>query len=408
MGGSAQVWRALDTRTDEVVAVKRLHPIVFADPAARQRLERESRALEALVHPNVVALRDVRIEDDEAALILDYVDGMSLAERNESGAPFAVGEVVGVVRDVAAALTAAHAVGIVHRDVKPGNVILGTDGRALLTDFGIAADDTAAPTGGALTATGTIVGTFRYMAPEQLRGAPATPATDQYALAAVTYELLAGSPPYEATTPVALAEEQQRPPAPLERGRPELAAAVMRGLSTDPDDRFGDVAAFAAAVAAAVRPSSSGMETEVAAIVPAAVARADVAQAAASALPSPDPRGAIGPNARPRPRWVPAGVLAAALLAGVVVVAAMTNTGTPQDGSGGNDPSPTTPSSAPATAESAPIPTTAPGDDDGADGRDDDAGNGNGNGDGNGNGKPDKPEKPDKPDKGKGNGNGGD
>ncbi len=206
-GGSAQVWRAIDTTTGETVAVKRLHPIVFADPAARQRLERESRALESLDHPNVVALRDVHLEDDEAALILDFVDGASLAERIASGPPMAVGETVSVVEDVAAALTAAHALGLVHRDVKPANIILAADGRALLTDFGIAADGSTEPgDGAALTATGTIVGTFRYMAPELLRGASASPATDQYALAAVAYELLGGRPPYDGRTPVALAE----------------------------------------------------------------------------------------------------------------------------------------------------------------------------------------------------------
>ena len=395
-GGSAQVWRALDTATGDDVAVKRLHPIVFADPAARQRLERESRALESLDHPNVVALRDVHLEDDEAALILEYVDGVSLADRIASGPPMAVGEVVSLVEDVASALTAAHALGIVHRDVKPANVILARDGRALLTDFGIAADGTTDPDAtAALTATGTIVGTFRYMAPELFRGAPASAATDQYALAAVAYELLAGRPPYDATTPVALAEAQAAPPPPPAGVRPALASAVLRGLEHDPASRHGDVTAFATAVAGAVRAAPSALDTDVATAVGggAAVAAGAVEQPPSVAPPRRDPD---------RPRWMSLAAVAA-LAVVMAVLGAMAG--------GLNDREPTgdTPAGAativPVAVTATPDPTPEPAADDGDDdGERDDA-------------KPDdkpddKPAKPDKPDKGKGNdkgrGNGGD
>ena len=123
-GGSAQVWRATDTKTGDEVAVKRLHPIVFADEAGRARLKREFDALRSLDEPHIVRVRDLEIGEDDAALILDFVPGQSLADRLASGAPFQPAEAVAVATDVAAALSAAHAAGIVHRDVTPGNILL--------------------------------------------------------------------------------------------------------------------------------------------------------------------------------------------------------------------------------------------------------------------------------------------
>ena len=123
-GGSAQVWRAVDEETGDEVAVKRLHPVVFADPTARRRLERESRALETLESPNIVRIRDSHLTDDEAAIVLDYVPGTSLADHLAQHGKLPVGEAVAVVRDIAAALMTAHSAGVVHRDVKPANIIL--------------------------------------------------------------------------------------------------------------------------------------------------------------------------------------------------------------------------------------------------------------------------------------------
>ncbi|HEX7222441.1 MAG TPA: serine/threonine-protein kinase, partial [Candidatus Limnocylindrales bacterium] len=137
-GGSAQVWRAVDAQTGDVVAVKRLHPIVFADASGRQRLEREFHALRGLDAPHVVRVRDLHVSDDEAALVLDYVDGKSVAERLAAGPPLSVDETLSVVDDVAEALAAAHGAGIVHRDVTPGNILLDPNDGARLTDFGIA------------------------------------------------------------------------------------------------------------------------------------------------------------------------------------------------------------------------------------------------------------------------------
>ena len=324
-GGSAQVWRAIDSETGDEVAVKRLHPVVFADPEAHRRLERESRALQALDHPNIVALRELRIDADEAALVLDYVPGPSLAERLADGTPLAVGEAFGVARDIAAALTAAHASGIVHRDVKPGNIVLAADGRALLTDFGVAARDVDAdPTAGAtaLTVAGTLVGTFRYMAPEQLRGVPASAASDQYALAAVTYEMLAGRPPYAAATPVGLAGEQAAPPPPIAGIRPELEAAVLRGLSAEPSDRHPDVAAFAAALGSALHAAPGRDVTDVVPVVAPGVVATVPGKPPGSAATPAHPRPAVAWR-RDRRAVAPLLAAAALLLGGVLVLGAM-------------------------------------------------------------------------------------
>ena len=314
-GGSAQVWRAEDERTGEEVAVKRLHPVVFADPAARRRLERESRALQELDSPNIVRIRDSHVTADEAALVLDYVPGVSLGQRLAEQGRLAVAEAIGVVEDVAAALGTAHGASVVHRDVKPANIILAEDGRALLTDFGVARQDEAEGASGTLTAVtdpGMVVGSLRYMSPEQLRGEPATPASDQYGLAAVAYEMLSGRPPYGAGTPVALAAAQAEPPAPLAGIEPALADAIERGLAPDPADRFPDVAGFAAAVAAALRPVDAAAPTTV---VPA------VAEAPAPAPPAPVAADRTNRNA------IAAGALAVGIAA-VVALAAL-DRGTP-------------------------------------------------------------------------------
>jgi serine/threonine protein kinase len=262
-GGSAQVWRAIDLVSGDEVAVKRLHPIVFADVAGRARLRREFGALRALDEPHVVRVRDLRIDGSEAALILDFVAGPSLAERLAAGPPFVPAEAVTVAFDIAAALTAAHAAGIVHRDVTPANILLDPADGARLTDFGIAlgGDEPA------VTATGQVMGTLRYLAPEQLRGAAATPASDLHGLAAVTYEMLAGRPAYAAATPVALAEEHARGPEPIAGVPPALDALVRRGMALDPADRPRDVATFAAELERAFERGA----TESIAIVPGGV-----------------------------------------------------------------------------------------------------------------------------------------
>jgi serine/threonine-protein kinase len=249
MGGSAEVWRAIDEETGDEVAVKRLHPIAVADDAARRRLRREFEALQSLDEPHIVRVRDLRFDDREAALILDFVRGETLAARlarlRAAGEAMAPETAVAVIDDIAAALAAAHAAGIVHRDVTPGNILLTADGEARLTDFGIArasADLTA------VTGAGLVMGTLRYLAPEQLRDGEATPSSDLHGLAAVAYEMLAGRPAYDAATPVALVEAQEAGPAPIDGVPAAVDAVVRRGLALDPASRPADVRTFATAV----------------------------------------------------------------------------------------------------------------------------------------------------------------
>jgi serine/threonine-protein kinase len=276
-GGTAEVWHAIDVRTGEDVAVKRLHPMVFGSEAGRERLLREFRALRSLAHPNIVRVRDLELTDDEGALILDYVAGESLRERLARGAGLDSGEAIGIASDVAAALGTAHARGIVHRDVTPGNILLGPDGRARLTDFGIAHQSTDAT---AMTTAGMLVGTLRYLAPEQLRGETATPASDLYSLGAVTYEMLSGRQAFAATTPVGLVEAQQAGPAPLVGVAPQVEAAVRRAMSTDPAHRHPSVEAFAGSL-------RGDDQTGAAPAVGAPAVRATtVGAAAAAAIPS--------------------------------------------------------------------------------------------------------------------------
>ena len=281
-GGTAEVWRAVDERTGDEVAVKRLHPLVLASEVGRQRLVREFEAVRGLRHPSVVRVRDLEMSDDEAVLVLDFVPGTSLRDRLASGDRPTPPEASRIVADLAGALGAAHAAGIVHRDVSPGNVLLGPDGRARLTDFGIAwepGDDAAA-----VTQTGTIVGTLRYMSPEQLRGRPATPRSDLYGLAAVAYEMLAGRPPYPATNPVELVEAQRAGAPPIAGVPPAVDAAVRRGLAPDPLDRPPSVEAFSAHMAAAVAGAGAAVEPGLLDLAPASRGAVPVAVGAALAL----------------------------------------------------------------------------------------------------------------------------
>jgi serine/threonine-protein kinase len=270
-GGSAEVWRALDETTGDEVAVKRLHPVVFADEAGRRRLRREFDTLRTLDEPHIVRVRDLRFGEREAALVLDFVPGESLARRlarqAADGAAMDPAVALAIVEDVAAALSAAHAAGIVHRDVTPANILLTPDGEARLTDFGIAHASTETAT---VTATGLLMGTLRYLAPELLRGGGSTPASDLYGLAAVAYEMLAGHPAYEATSPVALAEAQQIGPPPIGGVTSDVDAAVRSGLAVDPAARPVDVAAFAAGLAASIE-NEATIATPIAADEPTAV-----------------------------------------------------------------------------------------------------------------------------------------
>ena len=292
-GATAHVWRALDERTGEEVALKRLLPVIFSSDAGRRRLVREFQALRGLDHPAIVRVRDLEVTRDEAALILDFVPGTSLRDRLAGRGRLSAEETTPIVSDLAGALAAAHAAGLVHRDVSPGNVLIGDDGRARLTDFGIARTSDEDAT--SLTQTGTLVGTLRYISPEQLRGEEATPRSDLFGLAAITYEMLAGQPPFPVTTPVALVEAQRNGPGPIDGLAPLVDAVVRRGLALHPEDRQGSVEAFAFELAEAVAPPRAGTRPAAAGLGLAAAGFGAVAAGAGAVLPSPGP----APRARP-------------------------------------------------------------------------------------------------------------
>jgi serine/threonine-protein kinase len=233
LGGSATatVWRARDKRRRQDVALKVANDPT-ADVASRRQLAAEADAAGRLDHPNIVALLDAHLGRKEAALAFTFVGGETLARRLSRSMRMHPAEAVAYGADIADALAHAHGRGVVHRDVKPGNVMIGPDGRARLFDFGIAA--TTQRTNGGLPAPGMTSGTLPYMAPEQLAGQPADPATDVYALGAVLYEMLAGRRPYIASTTAELARQQRLPVPPVNDAPAELVELAIAALSFDP------------------------------------------------------------------------------------------------------------------------------------------------------------------------------
>jgi eukaryotic-like serine/threonine-protein kinase len=229
-GASATVWRALDRRTGRDVALKRFHPHLVADPVARHRIENEASAASRVSHPCIVSAIELIDDQDGLALVFPFVPGRTLAARLSDGSCVAPREAAAIALDIADALAVAHSRGVVHRDVKPGNILLGADGRARLLDFGISRAVDAGQVTHDLTGAGMTIGTLPYMAPEQLAAEPTTPASDVYALGVVLYEMLSGRRPFDAASPLTLAREQLQPP-PAISGAPaplvQLARAAM-------------------------------------------------------------------------------------------------------------------------------------------------------------------------------------
>lgn len=253
VGGTARVHRARDEQLGREVAVKLLHPHLLPDERSRRRLEAEARAAARLSHPGIAAVYDVDPDPEAPALVMELVKGESLAARLARRGPLPAGEVARIGAEVADALYLAHRNGIVHRDVKPGNILLERDGRVRLIDFGIA--QSLAPGTESLTQTGTTLGTPRYMSPEQMAGSPAGPRSDLWSLGVVLYEALAGRVPFDGPTPLAIARQQQAgPPALPAHVDPALASLVVACLAHRVEDR----PIHAGAVAEVLRTGDSG------------------------------------------------------------------------------------------------------------------------------------------------------
>jgi hypothetical protein len=322
-GGMGRVWRARDTLLKRPVAVKILRSEFTGDPAFLGRFRAEAQHTAVLVHPNIAALYDygeIRQDGEHLAyLVMELVEGESLAALLARVRRLDVPLSLSVLRQTAAALAAAHAAGVVHRDVKPGNVLMGANGTVKITDFGIAWSASSVP----LTQTGQVIGTAHYLSPEQASGAKATPASDVYALGAVAYECLAGRRVFEGENSVQIAVMQIRDePDPLPADLPEnVRRLVERAMCKDPAERFADGAALLAAVddVMAGRPPVPSSRTGTA-VMP-AVSLAGAATAAT--------RPAAGRRAS---RRVLLGALAVLAALAVAVVAIQAGSGTPAEG----------------------------------------------------------------------------
>jgi serine/threonine-protein kinase len=241
----AEVWTARDDVLGRRVAVKLLRPELAADALVRERFRREPLAAARLNHPNIVAIFDTVSEGGVEAVVMELVEGSTLRQRLDEEGTLDVQFVVHVGQAVAMALDTAHRAGIIHRDVKPGNILLGADGRVVLTDFGIA----TTTAGGDLTSNDVMMGTAKYLSPEHVQGRALDGRSDLYALAIVLYECLTGSVPFsgetDASTALARVTRDATPPSSL---RPSLPPALndllVRTLARDPGERPSSAAAF--------------------------------------------------------------------------------------------------------------------------------------------------------------------
>jgi serine/threonine-protein kinase len=238
-GGMASVWEAVDEVLTRRVAVKLLHPHLAADEQFVARFRREAVAVAGLSHPSIVSIYDTCSDGRTEAIVMELVRGDTLRAELDRRGRFEPADAVAVVAEIADALEAAHRAGVVHRDVKPANVLLSTDGRVLVADFGIA----KAVDGLELTGIGTTLGTAKYLAPEQVEGAVVDGRADVYAAGVILYELLCGQPPFVAEHEAATALARlQRAPQPPRAHRPELSPeleqVVLRALARDPSQRY--------------------------------------------------------------------------------------------------------------------------------------------------------------------------
>lgn len=340
------VWLGRDEVLGRAVAVKRVGTMLGASSPDLLRAEREARIAARVNHPHVVAVFDLVHDEDQKWLVMEYVEGTNLAEEIQARGRLTPDEAAPLLAQAAEALTAAHDAGIVHRDVKPSNILVTADGQVKLSDFGIARAEADA----SLTATGLVTGSPAYIAPEVASGRQATPASDVWSLGATAYHALAGAPPYDVGDNVlgALYRIVHEEPPRLQDGG-WLAPLVAVSMTRDPARRWpmADVAAFLRSegrqagrpvgpVVAAHRPSAGSPPTS-------HEQSTQVLSTVAPAAPEPPPDQSGGPGrARRRPGWLPflVGAAAVALVAMIGVLLLLQDD--PPDPRGGGSPSAST------------------------------------------------------------------
>lgn len=298
-GGMATVYLGRDLRLNRPVAIKVLHGQYASDEQFLRRFKHEADAAAQLGHPNIVRVYDIGAEGDFHYIVMEYVQGTDLKEIIELQAPLPVPRTLAIVRQIAEALQAAHDSGLVHRDVKPQNVLIDSNDYARLSDFGIAKSKQSS----ALTDPGTTFGTADYLAPEQAQGLGATPLSDVYALGVLTYEMLTGRLPFSGDSPLAVALQhiQATPPALRNYNPsipPQLEAIVLQAMAKDPAQRPQSARAFAELL----RLYRERGNQATMAVPSANVGRLPTAQEPADVRP---PRQQPAPQARPRQNYAP-------------------------------------------------------------------------------------------------------
>jgi eukaryotic-like serine/threonine-protein kinase len=339
-GGMGAVWLAQDTLLQRAVAVKQVGVLPGSDKADLKRVRREARVSAMLNHPNVVGVFDLIDDDSRHWLVMEYVDGETLADRIRRKKRLRPDDLAPILAQVSDALASAHKAGIVHRDVKPSNILIGRDGTVKLGDFGIARTLTDVT----LTQTGMVTGSPGYMAPEVAAGQVASPASDVWSIGATLFHGLAGTPPYDTGDNLMAALYRLVHDEPPRTERADWLEPLLRAtMHRDPSGRWtaGQVASFLAA-----GPVTNGNPTVQIPKTSARAARTDPATAVLAPVPAdPFPTAPV-PVTRRRPWW-PAAAAVALLIIGLVTAMSLLGNGTDPPASGNDDPT----TSAPPTSQ---------------------------------------------------------
>jgi eukaryotic-like serine/threonine-protein kinase len=324
-GGMSTVYLAVDEVLDRQVAIKLLHREISEEADQLERFRREARAAARLSHPNLVGVIDAGEDDGRPYIVFEYIPGRTLKRRIQEEGRLPIDEAVAYAIEIGRGLTAAHARKLVHRDVKPQNVLIDPDGRAKVTDFGIARSLESK----GLTATGRVLGTTDYVSPEQAMGEDVDERSDVYSLGVVLYEMLTGDVPFQAETQVGVAMKHVNEPMPdVQTRRPEVSATVAsvvdRATTKDPRDRYGTVAEM-------VRDLEQTLEVE-------AARRGGTSGEATSVLNSvPAERRRLGGRRRISGRGIALAIVLIALAAAAVIFASRLDLGSDEGPSrGGN------------------------------------------------------------------------